>query len=386
MSATNASGGQQSKLPLKERLQGCKIKRPVEIASWSQNKLNEIFFDDRALSYYYFKNEILDQHTIDLSKGFNPKEFSNSTATYLDNLLTGIIHEEKKTQQKLPVDIITWRGILTMLLKLSQGQTNPDLVSEEIDLLVTKFDGQIFISQSDSMAVASKAFIDSKPFIKKFMYSGFQFEHVATLPKPWGECSRAEIENRYTTPQPTDPKLNSEYCILIKGGIGDIALAYGCETDCVIGDKNMSDKLANYLELKTSKVIYNSKDAQNFEKKLLNTWIQSFLAGVPRVAYGFRDSQLHLKAVETYEVAQLPVLVKKSKQLPATSKWDGHDVMQFYSIVTQWLKDKVQDNCTYSLKFTPNTSHLVLKPDEVNIGRKHAFLSDEFVNWRNSLH
>lgn len=373
-----------SRLPLSERLVG-RMKRPQELMSWSQSKNGKHFYDDRALAYYYFPTQTLDRAEIDLSQGFDPATFDNESAPFIDGLLPAIIRYEE-AHGRLDVDVVSWRGVITMLLALSQGNRDRMLLNDALDLVVQKFDGQIFLAQSAASAVAKREELAHKgDVIKKFMYSGFQFEHVATLPKPWGECSREEIEQRYVTGVYSgDDKL--EYAILVKGGINDITVALGAETDCVVGDKNAENKLANYLELKTTKVIGDRHEARKFEKKLLRTWIQSFLSGVPRVAYGFRDDRFRLRAVEEYSVAQLPAMVARSQCTDPPHRWSGHDVVQFYAILMRWLVDRVEEGKTYTLQFYPQAADLVLKQEPITVeGRHTGFLTNEFVEWRRTL-
>lgn len=63
----------------------------------------------------------------------------------------------------------------------------------------------------------------------------------------------------------------------------------------------------------------------NFNRKLLKFWIQSFLLGVPRIIVGFRSPQGILTRVEEYETATLPDLVARSPK-PA---WNGDMCVNF---------------------------------------------------------
>ena len=65
-------------------------------------------------------------------------------------------------------------------------------------------------------------------------------------------------------------------------GLAGLRLLMSAEIDC-------ADEEKKYVELKTSKQIASQRDSASFEKfKLLKFWLQSFLAGVPRVLVGFR--------------------------------------------------------------------------------------------------
>lgn len=371
-----------SRLPLNQRLNG-RVKRPKEVLAWSEASDKSVHFNDRALRYYYLPDAHVDREPkINLAKGFDAQKFDPDArkSIYLDNVLKAVLHNEKETGERLAADVVTWRGLLTQLIHLSQHRADPNALRESFEYLVVGFDNQIFISQDDQFVGAPQPWkSDAKAL--RFMYTGYQFEHVACLEKPWGECSREEIESRYKTGCPiADP---DSYGILVKSGIGNVDLVYGAETDCVEGYKPSANKQANYIELKTTRIIENANQARVFEKKLLRSWIQSFLAGVPRIVYGYRNDNLELQAVEEFRTDDLPKLIKNSRLTSPERKWNGNDAIGFYTILMQWIKDKVEDGKTYRLIYKAGTHELMLTPAEIRLeGREVAFLSDEFVKWR----
>lgn len=80
----------------------------------------------------------------------------------------------------------------------------------------------------------------------------------------------------------------------------------------------------NWVELKTSAEMRNDRDRDNFERKLLKFWIQSFLLGVPRIIVGFRSRDGILQRVEDMDVASIPDTVARRGR-----QWDGNICTNF---------------------------------------------------------
>lgn len=68
----------------------------------------------------------------------------------------------------------------------------------------------------------------------------------------------------------------------------------------------------------------NDRDRDNFERKLLKFWIQSFLLGVPRIIVGFRSRDGILQRVEDMDVASIPDTVARRGR-----QWDGNICTNF---------------------------------------------------------
>jgi RAT1-interacting protein len=82
----------------------------------------------------------------------------------------------------------------------------------------------------------------------------------------------------------------------------------------------------NWVELKTSIDIRGERDQQNFERKLLKFWIQSFLLGVPKIIVGFRSRDGILQKLEEIDVASIPTTVARRGR-----QWDGNVCINFAS-------------------------------------------------------
>lgn len=368
-----------SRLPLSQRLPG-QAKKPQELLSWASDG-DQVYYDDRALSYYYLPRIELERGDIDLTLGFNPGLPEKKKAVYLDKLLKGVIHYEKTENKKIEAQIVCWRGLITSLLVRSQQKVDHYAAQDELVVEVVKYDGQIFLYERPNPG--SEEASANSVSLQRFVYSGYKFEQVATLPKPWGVCTRNEIDNRYTSSTP--PDLGVEHCILVKSGVGGVDLVYGAEVDCVEQERQNDHDLSQYIELKTSKVVMDKREAIKFERKLMRTWIQSFLSGVPRVTYGFRDDNFILRSVETYRTQSIPTMVKNSNVTRPDQRWKGNDIIAFYNVLVHWLVDRVEEGKTYTLTCPQNGTEMRLQPADIAHDRKVAFLLDEFVEHRENF-
>ena len=88
------------------------MKRPKEIACFSYNAAHEYRPDASGLRYYYPP-----RLGADLCKGFESFEKLDDTPDdHLDSLLKTIMEVEREKGEKVDVDVVTWRGMMTKLL------------------------------------------------------------------------------------------------------------------------------------------------------------------------------------------------------------------------------------------------------------------------------
>ena len=135
----------------------------------------------------------------------------------------------------------------------------------------------------------------------------------------------------------------AQYCSVVKTGIGKTKMILGGEIDArkpssltcpaFFAPQNNNGQLVwdcrpekkddpiNWVELKTSAVIENAKDALKYERKLMKFWIQSYLLGVPKIIVGFRNQHGILQRLDELETASIPGMVKKPR---GRGTWDGN--------------------------------------------------------------
>jgi RAT1-interacting protein len=84
----------------------------------------------------------------------------------------------------------------------------------------------------------------------------------------------------------------------------------------------------NWVELKTSVEIRGPGDMDNFHRKLMKFWIQSFLLGVPKIIVGFRTRDGILTDVRDMETHKIPETVN-SRPNP---KWNADMCVNFAGV------------------------------------------------------
>ena len=87
----------------------------------------------------------------------------------------------------------------------------------------------------------------------------------------------------------------------------------------------------NWVELKTSAEIRSQRDMDNFERKLMKFWIQSFLLGVPKIIVGFRTQSGQLVQIKEFQTEMIPGAVAAR----SLAHWDGDLCVNFTSALIE---------------------------------------------------
>lgn len=191
---------------------------------------------------------------------------------------------------------------------------------------------------------------------------GFKFEQFCT-----------EID--YHTTGIVNP--NDEFAAVVRAKIGKHRLVLSAEMDCSVANEKHQQPLQGpprmelMIELKTSRKIQNDRMKFSFERfKLLSWWIQSFLAGVPRITVGWRDDEGIIQGVQHFETMRLPKIANAD-----IMKWDFRACLGFTSSLLDWLVPLTENGQRYTLSYRP--SHGVAKGVRLTASSKECFLSPE---------
>ncbi|KAL3231070.1 Decapping nuclease RAI1 [Nakaseomyces bracarensis] len=369
------------------------LKQPKEVGYYSRTQQEEYLLnDDVNLRYYYLPDSDLDKG-VDLSAGVN--KFRDVAAGFQDRcslrgLLESVMDAEKKKNKKTVADIITFRGIMSKLIRTSMEPPT----FNHVDLRIVSFDGQLFIkdvSDNNNKKTGEKPSTGNTNRQQLDTYSGYKFEGVSTLSQPLPFVERVVVEKR--------PKkiLNNgdEYITVVRTGVSNCKMILGAEVDCIYDFKEEGkDNLKHYTELKCSKQISTTADVARFEKKLFRAWLQCFLVGVPRIIYGFRDDRYMLKTIEEFSTEEVPVILKANNPQLGQACLDS---IKWYGLFAEWLlkiiprdEENVDNIRAFSLVFENN--HLRLAeieeshPEYEQLVNGDTILSTEFRDWRKSLH
>ncbi|KAH8664096.1 protein RAI1 [Xylariales sp. PMI_506] len=362
------------------------VKRPREIACFSYDDKHEFHLGDSSLRWYYPP-----RLGADLSVGFETFDSHDDSADeHLDSLLKTIMAHEQEEGKKIDAEIVTWRGMMTKIMSALFEDR------DGFEMNATLYQGCIFIEENNAYKVASRQEQQrqqSKPrrwdrgrgnqappppqFSPDVMsYWGYKFETLSTLPATWAETSRDYIENR-------DQEVVSnkaQYCSVVRTGIGKSIICLGGEVDAIWDSKPM-DKGApiNWVELKTNAEIHDERGMQNFERKLMKFWIQSFLLGVPKIIVGFRTSQGILNKIEEIKTESIPSTAAQR----GVKSWNANMCINFASGFLEWLKRTINDDGVWRIRRQSRSSTIeVFRVEEAGHGK---ILTDEFINWRIKL-
>ncbi|KAI2623332.1 RAI1-domain-containing protein [Hypoxylon sp. NC1633] len=352
------------------------VKRPKEIACFSYDDKHEFHLDDRSMQWYYPP-----ELGADLSKGFDQfVKHDDSKDEHIDSLLKTIIAHEEEEGKKVDAQVVTWRGMMTKIMAA------PFEDRDGFEMNATLYQDCIFIEENHAYKQASQQEQQQQQRQQQsrrgqfppdvMTYWGYKFETLCCLPRPWGEITRDFIENR-------DKEIVSnkaQYCSVVRTGIGKTTLCLGGEVDA-IWDSKPAQKGApiNWIELKTSVEIRDDRTMQNFERKLMKFWIQSFLLGVPRIIVGFRSQQGILTKLEEIQTAKIPETASKR----GVRSWNANMCINFASGFLDWLRNTIDDEGVWRIRRLPRSGSIeVFKVEEVGHG---SILTDEFINWRIKL-
>ncbi|KAI0840258.1 RAI1-domain-containing protein [Hypoxylon sp. FL0890] len=348
------------------------VKRPKEIACFSYDDKHEFHLDDRSLQWYYPP-----ELGADLSRGFNQfDKHDDSKDEHIDSLLKTIMAHEEEEGKKIDAQIVTWRGMMTKIMSA------PFEDRDGFEMNATLYQVRDFIEENHAWKQALKQEQRQQQPRRGQMspdimtYWGYKFETLCCLPRPWGEVSRDLIENR-------DKEIVSnkaQYCSVVRTGIGKTILCLGGEVDAIWDSKPMEKGAPiNWIELKTSVEIRDDRTMQNFERKLMKFWVQSFLLGVPKIIVGFRSQKGILTKLEEIQTAKIPETAAKR----GVRSWDANMCINFASAFLEWLRNTINDEGVWRIRRRPRSSTIeVFRVEEVGHG---SILTDEFINWRIKL-
>ncbi|KAJ2902998.1 Dhp1-interacting protein Din1 [Zalerion maritima] len=350
------------------------VKRPKEFTHFSYDDEHAYHPDERSMRWYYPA-----KLGTDLSKGFEKfDKHDDGGDEHLDSLLRSIALHEEKEGKRIDAEVVTWRGMMTKIM------ASPFEDRDGFEMNATLYQGCIFIEENHEYKMASRLEESARPWRnpiprEKMAFWGYKFETLSTMPATWGLTSREYIEGR-------DEHVVSnkaQYCSIVRTGVGKPILCLGGEVDAIWDSRPMfAGEPINWVELKTSAEIRpgNDRDMQNFERKLLKYWIQSFLLGVPKIMVGFRSKRGILTGIEEIQTATIPATAQRPG---SKAGWDGNVCINFAAGFMEWLQRTINDDGVWRIRRRAGEQRIeVSRVEATGHGR---ILSDEFINWRIKL-
>ncbi|KAK0940265.1 decapping endonuclease targeting mRNA [Friedmanniomyces endolithicus] len=376
------------------------IRRPREFTRFSYDDTHTLKpLSAESLSYYYppvFGAPGLEEHRPDLSVGFKTfRQRDDSVDEHLDGLLDTLqAYEEallvkveggehEVANVRLKADVVTWRGGDAQNRKSKlRSKGGGELMLTTLQILTVAFDDfSDFEMNATCFQVRHDPFIEENQAYKAaqrrsqnsqqprrgevsqemMQYWGYKFESISTLPTPWAETTRADIEGRETLIVSNNP----QYCSMVRTGIGATSLILAGEVDCVLGEKpERADQPIPWIELKTSAEpvnLSNHREAVKYERKLLRYWAQSFLLGVPKIMVGYRTPDGFLNRIVELETQRIPAQVKRGAHT-----WDGNLCINLTAAFLEFLTQTVVGNGVWRIRRWKNGGMIeVFKTEEL---------------------
>ncbi|KAF2157992.1 RAI1-domain-containing protein [Myriangium duriaei CBS 260.36] len=363
------------------------IKRPMEIAHFSYDENHQLHpFSDLSLRYYFPPftpaHHVPPPPAIDLKTGFSQFRKQDETGDdHLDSLLGTIELLERRDGKKLDASFITWRGMMTKFV------TSLFDHEDEFEMLATLYQDtmQVEFIEEDHEAKLRRDARQSAQFRRPqnglgpdmMQYWGYKFEALALLNRPHTEVTRDEIENRTSA----IVENSSQYCSIVRTGLGPNAIVVGGEVDGVIGYKpdNPMDP-PRWIELKTARKPQSPKDFDIHSKKLLKFWAQSYLIGCPNIVIGYRDRDGMLYELENLETQKIPTMVQRMYQF----KWDANACLSAASALLEFLKANITESGVWRISRAKGEPAIRLSKDESFGSGTGNIISSSFKSWRES--
>ena len=139
------------------------------------------------------------------------------------------------------------------------------------------------------------------------LYFGSRFEAVCT--------NRDKVTN------------DQKFCSLVKHNIGGHQVLLTAEVDCRDGAKSKKSPM-NYIELKCR---LEADNDNRYMHKYMRYWLQSYLAGVPRIVEGVRDNEGKLLRLEEFETSKIPEVCKQYRKSLGKG-WNDTKILDFLAM------------------------------------------------------
>ncbi|KHO01533.1 Protein RAI1 [Metarhizium album ARSEF 1941] len=375
------------------------VKRPKEFACFSYDENHEFRLDDSSIKYYYTP-----QLGADLSRGFNTfQKLDDSRDEHLDGLLKTILAHERETGKKIDANLVTWRGMMTKIMAAPFEQR------DGFEMNATLYQECIFIEENNEYKLQSRAKESHRGPRRGPPLEVMQYWGISALPRSPSvppSDRRPPKARKDTRTHPSLPQAikwienrenqtvnnKEQYCSVVRTGIGKTILCLGGEVDAstflllllsiaspLWDSKPLPGQPINWVELKTTAEIRSAHDMDNFHRKLMKFWIQSFLLGVPKIIVGFRTRDGILVDVKEIETHNIPQTVNSRPG----AQWNADMCVNFAGEFLEFLQTTINDEGVWRIRRRPASPTIeVFKVEETGHG---SILSEEFKNWRIKL-
>lgn len=271
---------------------------------------------------------------IDLNVGF--KEYSDSSEIpTLDTLFRWISSNNFVIDN---VDLLTYRGLLKKI-----AMTKYDNYKNHWCVRLSKLYSTVIMDEIETEERKRKRLTESEQQ-KRFTYYGHRFEKEVL-------SFEGDIK---------------ESNIVVTSKIGPYRCLMAAEVDG-------KDKKGNIVEIKTHRRLLNDYHHQAFKNsKLLNTYMQCYIAGINHTCFGFRDQRGFITDMKNYSL--------KDIEKKCAKHWNKDIIMSFLNDVLKWTLNQLEAGKVYHLKYSGDNQIKLIQVENVK------YLPDWFVDYASNCH
>jgi len=230
------------------------------------------------------------------------------------------------------VDFVARRGILKYI-----GYTLYDYHKSPWSFNVCKYDGKIYMYEP-SPEQRCESMVEKDARCKKYLYWGKKFEDLVTSSAGDASgCYRMVCSNVGKYKVLLGAEVDAVR-IRERDGLDDVIIEkvlQGCP-DCPLLNRcrYYSSGPTEFIEIKTCV-------KRQVKNKISFGWLQSYLAGVETLVFGFRDNEGMVESVQEFKVCEVPL----------SADWDGGAMFGLISGVLKWLHQLVDEGCSGILQY-----------------------------------
>lgn len=301
------------------------IQQPAEIAMYSRRADGSLHWDDSCLRQ--FRPAVLGEQGADLNVGFDSfVDKAEDGEAVFGHLLAAVRKSGYPLQH---AHFVTFRNNLNKVMGCCYDRAT------EWEMGVHRRGPTLYL-HVHKLPEKPRSVQD-----RRMAYYGYAFERLAT------EAGTREEEESGAV------NANAEFCALLKTKLGETRILMAAELDCY---EPAGKGGRTYVELKASRELRDERDKANFERfKLQKFWIQSFLAGVPKIVCAFRDDNGRVVRSEAMSMKDITDRVK------VNGYWQGGPILAFTHKVLGWLYESTgKEDADCLLRFTPKRGQLEL--------------------------
>lgn len=259
------------------------------------------------------KNDIM--LPIDLNLGFDAWH-DDFKIENLDNLLHWICENNFSLSN---IQLITYRGLIKKI-----AISRVDCYKNHWCMRLSKVGCSVLMDEIETDQNKNSKLSETHQQ-RKFTFYGHQFE-------------KSMLDHKNSIPIESD--------IVVTSKIGDTRCIFAAEVDGKFDDGQI-------VELKTHRVLQNEYHINDFQrKKLMNTFMQCFLAGVKNAYFGFRDKHGFVHQLKNYEMSSIENMCQKH--------WNKEVMLLLLSDVLNWVIPLIESDKVYHMSYL-GSDHITLE-------------------------